>query len=350
MLDFEIDPLVHAGMADKTILITGACGTVAGELLRQIATLSPKRIIGIDHDEAGLFFRQMEYRDDPRFAFHLANVRDLDSLTSRFEGVDIVLHTAALKHVPLCEDAPLEAIQTNIVGTQNVLVAARKAGVERVLFTSTDKAVNPTNVMGTSKLMAERLVTASNTDNAPISLTTRFGNVLGSSGSVVPVFRRQIAEGGPVTVTDASMSRFIMTLTQASTLVLESTFLGNAGDVLITKMPVVNINDLAHVMIEALAPLHGRKPDDIEVTNMGTRPGEKLYEELMNEEEVRRSWDIGDFLLVQPALSESGRPETAVDRPDRPYNSDVETALTRLELHDFLDESQLLFGPEGDTQ
>jgi len=338
----SLSELVKTELSGKRIVITGCCGTVGQELLRLIAGAEPASVIGIDHDEGGLFFLGLQYRDDDRFAFKLANIRDLDSIRERLEGIDLVLHTAALKHVPLCEDAPLEAVHTNIIGTQNVLNASRKSGVKRLLFTSTDKAVNPTNVMGTSKLMAERLVTAFAGTSDMVASTTRFGNVLGSSGSVLPVFRQQIAAGGPVTVTDPEMTRFIMTLTAASSLVLESAFLGGAGDVVITKMPIANINDLAHVMVNELAPMYGRDPDDIEIKVIGPRPGEKRYEELMNDEEVRRSFDVGDFLVVRPALSSLEEPPNAVGRPDRPYNSHHEVALTRDELRDFLNTNGLL--------
>jgi len=340
----SLSELVQSELQGRRIAVTGCCGTVGQELLRLIALAQPESVIGIDHDEGGLFFLQLQYRDDKRFSFKLANIRDIGSLRERLVGVDLVLHTAALKHVPLCEDAPLEAVHTNIVGTQNVIDAAKSCGVERLLFTSTDKAVNPTNVMGTSKLMAERLVTASAGTPGMTASTTRFGNVLGSSGSVLPVFRRQIAAGGPVTVTDPEMTRFVMTLTDATALVLESTFMGESGDVVITKMPIANINDLAHVMVEEVAPMYGRNPEDIEITVIGSRPGEKRYEELMNEEEVRRSFDVGDFLIVRPALESLEAPPNAVGQPDRPYNSHHETAMTRDELRDFLRTNGLLEG------
>lgn len=328
------------------IVVTGSCGTVGSELLSQLAGTAAASIVGLDHDEAGLFFQDMTHSSDERIAFNLANVRDVASLARRFKGADLVIHTAALKHVPLCEESPLEAIQTNITGTQNVIEAAVDANVSRLLFTSTDKAVNPTNVMGTSKLMAERLVTASLAHSDLVASTTRFGNVLGSSGSVLPVFRKQIASGGPVTVTDPEMTRFVMTLGEASTLVLQSIFIAGPGDVVITKMPIANIADLAAVMVEELAPHYGRRPEDIEIVTIGTRPGEKRYEELMNEEEVRRSFDVGDFLVVRPALLKLEAPKGSVGRPDRPYNSHEEVAMTRDQLRDFLVANDLMKAEE----
>lgn len=330
----------------QRVLVTGSCGTVGEELLRQLATSEASSILGIDHNEGGLFFQGLNFAADERFRFRLANIRDRSSLNSCMTDVTLVLHTAALKHVPLCEQSPLEAVATNIVGTQNVIDAAREAGVGRLLFTSTDKAVNPTNVMGTSKLMAERLVTAASNESAMTMSTTRFGNVLGSSGSVLPVFRKQIAQGGPVTVTDPEMTRFVMTLADATSLVLDSLPIGSSGDVLITKMPIANINDLAHVMVEELAPSHGLTANDVAIETIGARPGEKRYEELMNEEEVRRSFDIGDFLVVRPALHNLVAPPASLGRPDRPYNSHVEQALTREELRAFLVRNNLV-DPDG---
>lgn len=329
-------------LAGQRIVVTGCCGTVGNEVLRQLRLSDATSVLGIDHDEAGLFFQGLDFANDDRFEFRLANMRDKTSLRASFVDASLVIHTAALKHVPLCEQSPHEAIQTNIVGTQNVLDCAQSAGVARLLFTSTDKAVNPTNVMGTSKLMAERLITASAGSGVTIASTTRFGNVLGSSGSVLPVFRKQIAKGGPVTVTDPEMTRFIMTLGDATRLVLESAFIGGPGDVVITKMPIANINDLAHVMVDTLAASFGFDPSSVQIETIGARPGEKRYEELMNEEEVRRSFDIGDFLVVRPALAKLTEPAGSVGRPDRPYNSHHEVPLTRDELRQFLESNGLL--------
>ena len=329
-------------IAGLRVAVTGACGTVGRELVRQVIQAKPQSVIATDHNESALFFLGEEYRADPRVRVRLADVRDRDAMREQFRDVDVVFHSAALKHVPLCEDAPLEAIQTNIEGAQNVLDAALANGVSRVLFTSSDKAVNPTNVMGTSKLMAERLVTAADGRSArSIAISTRFGNVLGSRGSVLPVFDQQIRAGGPVTLTDPEMTRFIMTLHEAVALVLQSTFVGHGGEVFITKMPIARIEDLAEIMIEELAPIYGHQPSSISIEQIGIRPGEKLYEELMNDEETRRTYDIGDFLVVHPALREDqtvhgGAPAT------KPYNSALEAAMTREELRDYLKRNDLL--------
>ncbi|MCB0107427.1 MAG: polysaccharide biosynthesis protein, partial [Caldilineaceae bacterium] len=225
----------------QSVLITGVCGTVGGELLRQVVKRKPAQIVGLDNNESELFFLMEEYASHPNIKLYLGDVRDKDKLIQTMRGIDIVLHSAALKHVILCEESPRDAIQSNILGVQNVIDAAMVNQVRRVLFTSSDKAVNPTNVMGTSKLMGERLMTAANATRRgdfPIFASTRFGNVLGSRGSVIPLFKRQIEQGGPVTLTDERMTRFIMTLEEAVQLVMESTFLARGGEVFVTKMPV----------------------------------------------------------------------------------------------------------------
>lgn len=335
----------------KRVLITGVCGTVGGEILRQLIGENPAAIIGIDNNESDLFFIEQEYRDqhaDIRVA--LADVRDAPSLHRIMDGVDVVLHAAALKHVHLCEQSPRQAVLTNIIGVQNVIDAASSNGVERVIFTSSDKAVNPTSVMGTSKLMGERLFSAADIRHpgeTPIFASTRFGNVLGSRGSVIPLFHRQIRAGGPVTLTDPDMTRFIMTLQEAVSLTMDSVFMARGGEVFVTKMPVLRIEDLAAVMVEVLAPRYGHDAGDIAIRTVGTRPGEKIYEELLNEEEVRRAREVDRYFIISAAL---GRDDAAAgDRATAPgaavteaYNSANQAAMTRVELRDYLTTHGLL--------
>lgn len=336
----------------RRVLITGACGTVGGEILRQLVDEGPAAIVAVDNNESELFFVEQAYRPrHPGFRVALADVRDAPSLTRLMDGVDVVLHAAALKHVHLCEQSPRQAVLTNIVGVQNVIDAAYANRVERVVFTSSDKAVNPTSVMGTSKLMGERLFTAADLRHRgkePIFASTRFGNVLGSRGSVIPLFHRQIQAGGPVTLTDPDMTRFIMTLEEAVRLVMDSVFLARGGEVFVTKMPVVRIQDLAEVMVEELAPEYGHDPADVAVQVVGSRPGEKLYEELLNEEEVRRAVEYDRYFIVNPAVPpvpdepvQPSLPEGAVP-VTRAYNSAGETPMSREELRAYLRSHGLL--------
>ncbi len=336
----------------SSVLITGVCGTIGRELLRQVVEAGASRVIGIDNNESEVFFVGQEFIMHPHVKIYVGDLRDREKFMRKMRGIDIVLHAGALKHVILCEEAPRDAIMTNIHGVQNIIDAAQACGVKRVIFTSSDKAVNPTNVMGTSKLMGERLITAANAlrydANDPIFASTRFGNVLGSRGSVIPLFRKQIAAGGPVTLTHPEMTRFIMTLKEAVHLVMESVFLANGGEVFVTKMPVVRIQDLAQVMIEELAPRAGYKPEDIEVKVIGQKSGEKLYEELMNDEETRRTAELEKYFVVTPAF-DCVYEEISYSYPDmgeigieEPYNSAHATPLSVEELRTYLIEHNLL--------
>lgn len=331
----------------KRIFITGVCGTVGTELLKQVIARDPAEIIGIDNNESELFFREQEFGHHDNVNLYLGDIRDKERVVRAMRGVDIVLHTAALKHVVLCEKTPHDAVQTNILGTHNVIDAAIANGIERVLFTSSDKAVNPTNVMGTSKLMGERLMTAANAQrrgSGPIFFSTRFGNILGSRGSVIPVFKRQIAAGGPVTLTDPNMTRFIMTLKEAVELVMESVFLACGGEVLVTKMPAVRIADLARVMIDKLAD----RPDRIKVEVIGSKPGEKLYEELMNDEETRRTAELNKYFSILPAFKsvyetiDYRYPDMSGIGVAAPYNSAIQAPMSIEALDRYLEEHVLL--------
>jgi FlaA1/EpsC-like NDP-sugar epimerase len=335
----------------KHVLVTGACGTVGQRLVEQLlSAFEVGAFTCLDNNESELMFLEERQSARRNARFVLCDIRDLPSLLRETRRVNVLFHAAAYKHVNLCERSPLEAIQTNVLGVQNIVQAAIENGVERLVFASSDKAVNPTNVMGTSKLMGERLVTAAalHPDHSgAIFLSTRFGNVLGSRGSVIPIFRDQISRGGPLTLSDPGMTRFIMSLGEAVRLVIESIALAQPGDVLITKMPAIRISDLAEVMVREFAPRCGRDPKEIEIRVVGRRPGEKLYEELMNEEETRRSWELEKYYVVRPALvlpndditAYQAREPPAVERP---YNSSNVAPLSQKELTAFLSENRLL--------
>lgn len=329
---------------DKVVMVTGSCGTIGSELVRQLVLTEAAHIICIDNNESELFFQIEYFRASEKVSCYIVDIRDREELSLRMKGVDIVLHAAALKHVGLCEDGPSQAIATNIHGTQNVIDAAKANLVERVIFTSSDKAVNPTNVMGTTKLMGERLITAASS-NDPDCVTkfgsTRFGNVLGSRGSVVPLFKRQIESGGPLTLTDRAMTRFIMSLEEAVSLVLDSVWLAENGEVLVTKMPVARIEDIAQAMITELS-------DDglVNIDEIGAKPGEKMYEELMNDEEVPRTREYGNFFVIIPSFADKNGTAYNYLRnckiPDRSYNSSLEKSMDLEEVAKYLRDSSLM--------
>ena len=338
---------------NKRVLVTGCCGTVGTELCKQLlnSSYNISELVGIDNNESGLFFIEQRFLKYDHARFTLGDVRDRDKLCRKMKGVDIVFHCAAFKHVILCERSPFEAVQTNIVGVQNVIYSACENNVKRVVFTSSDKAVNPTNVMGKSKLMGERLITAANANfkgEGTIFISTRFGNVLGSNGSVIPIFHEQIKRGGPVTLTEKDMTRFIMSIEQAVELVIDSVELAQGGEVFVTKMPIIRIADLAVVMVEELAPIYGHKPKGIEVVEMGRKPGEKLYEELMSHEETRRAMELEEYFVVLPAFRGIYRnisydyPNILSSKVDLPYVSEEGPFMSKVDLKVFLKQHNLL--------
>jgi FlaA1/EpsC-like NDP-sugar epimerase len=289
---------------NKVVLITGAAGTVGQELIRQLLPRGPAAVRALDNNETELFFLGERYRGKPGFSVHLGDVRDHRKLEDLCTGVDILFHAAAFKHVGLAEYHPFDAVQTNILGVGNVITAAGRQGVERVIFTSSDKAVHPTNVMGTTKLIGERLITAAGLNALPVRRfsSVRFGNIIGSRGSVLPVFEEQIRRGGPVTITDSNMTRFFMTKEEAVSLVLEACVLACGGEVFVTKMPVMRITDLAQAMIALMAPAYGFSPQEIPLQFVGARSGEKLYEELLTVEEMDQTLETERMFVILPSL------------------------------------------------
>jgi FlaA1/EpsC-like NDP-sugar epimerase len=337
-------------LTGKTVLITGAAGTVAGALLREVLRNRPRTIRALDSHEHGLFEVQQRLGDCKEVRWLLGDIRDPSRMRRAMEGIDVVFHCAALKHVALGEYNPFEVVQTNLVGLQNVIQAALDNRVDRVLFTSSDKAVNPTNAMGASKLMGERLMAAANEmrGTAPTRFASvRFGNILGSNGSVVDIFRKQIASGGPVTLTDPRMTRFVMGLQKAVRLVIRAAELMVGGEVFVLKMPVLCIADLAQVMIRCLAPQFGYRPEDVEVVEIGTKTGEKLYEELLTDAEVANACENGDLLvyLGERAAYETDRERAYLENmepADQQYHSGRQPLMGPAQIEDLLTDCGIL--------
>jgi UDP-glucose 4-epimerase len=277
---------------NKVLLITGGTGSFGNAVLQ--------RFLATDHfNEIRIFSRDEKKQDDmrnqlknPKLKFFIGDVRDYDSVEPATRGVDYIFHAAALKQVPSCEFFPMQAVKTNVEGTQNVIRAAGFNGVKKVICLSTDKAAYPINAMGISKAMMEKVAIAEsrNLQNTTVCLT-RYGNVMASRGSVIPLFINQIKSGIPLTITDPNMTRFLMSLNDAVELVLFAFENGNQGDLFVNKAPAATIGDLAQA-IKALAKL------DNEIKVIGTRHGEKLYETLCTREEMAKAEDMGDFYRI----------------------------------------------------
>lgn len=284
---------IRTSLRNRVVMVTGASGSIGSEVCRQLLDFGPRKIILLDQSEFGIFQMEQEFlalrkdpaRSLPQLEFIVEDITDKDSMMRIFmlHRPAVVFHAAAYKHVPLMESNPQAAVRNNVFGTQVLVDVADRFAVERFVMISTDKAVRPTNVMGATKLIAEQYLHSVASRSKTRFITVRFGNVLNSAGSVVPTFRRQIEEGGPVTVTDPEMLRYFMTIPEAVQLVLQSGAVGEGGDVLILDMgEPVRIVDLAKDMIR----LSGQRyPDDIDIVFTGLRPGEKLYEELFYETE-----------------------------------------------------------------
>jgi FlaA1/EpsC-like NDP-sugar epimerase len=317
-------PLDRDGMArlvrGRRVLVTGAGGTIGSELVRQAAALAPGELVLLDHSEYALWQIDLEigekYPTLPRRAV-IADVRDAARMGVTFGEAqpELVFHAAALKHVPMMEANPLEALLTNALGTRIVADAAREAGARAMVMISTDKAVNPTSVMGVSKRLAEMYCQAVDDPSGMRCVTVRFGNVLGSTGSVVPLFRRQLERGGPLTVTHPEMQRYFMTVREAVELVLQATVVavanGHGGGIFVLDMgKPVKILDLARQMIR----LAGLRPDeDVAIRFTGLRPGEKLYEELFHGEEPPAPTGHAGLLMATPRTADAGIVGGAID-------------------------------------
>lgn len=288
-VELDMD-MISNELTNKTILVTGAGGSIGSEICRQVCNFYPERIILLGHGENSIYLINRELRN--RFGKNVDIVpiiADVQNRARMFEIMETykpyaVYHAAAHKHVPLMEDNPEEAVRNNILGTKNAAEAAKNAEVKKFVMISTDKAVNPPNVMGASKRIAEMIIQSLNDETHRTNfVAVRFGNVLGSRGSVIPLFKSQIEEGGPVTVTHPEMTRYFMTIPEASRLVLQAGALAEGGEVFVLDMgEPVKIVDLARNLIK----LSGKKEDDIRITYTGIRPGEKMFEELMNKDEV----------------------------------------------------------------
>ena len=278
---------------DKVLLITGGTGSFGNAVLKRFLDSDLKEIRIFSRDEKKQDDMRKKYNND-KLKFYIGDVRDAHSVQEAMKGVDYVFHAAALKQVPSCEFFPLQAVQTNIIGTGNVLDAAIENKVKKVIVLSTDKAAYPINAMGMSKALMEKVAVAKGRnvgENGTIICRTRYGNVMGSRGSVIPLFRKQIKEGNPLTITNPEMTRFMMTLNDAVDLVIYAFEHGKQGDLFVQKAPAATIETLAQAVC---------KMENVEenIKHIGTRHGEKLYEVLVTKEEMLNAEDLGDYFRV----------------------------------------------------
>jgi len=284
---------------DKTVVVTGGTGSIGSEIIRQLLKTRAKQIRIFSRDEHKQHELRSELGLDKRLRYLIGDIRDKERLDFAFKGVDICFHAAALKHVPVCEYNPFEAVKTNIIGTQNVIEIALRHNIEKVLAISTDKAADPASVLGASKLMMERLVTAANATigkNRTRFASVRFGNVLNSRGSVIDLWKKQIEEGKPVTVTDKRATRFFMDIPEAVQLVFSALSTMQGGEIFVLKMkPARRVIDFAKDVIEKYG--RGRR---VTIKLIGLRPGEKLHETLMTEDESEHAVEIKDMFVILP--------------------------------------------------
>ncbi len=277
---------------DKVLLISGGTGSFGNAILRRFLSTDIKEIRVFSRDELKQDNMRKFYNND-KLKFYIGDVRDINSIDNAMNGVDFVFHAAALKQVPSCEFYPMQAVQTNVIGTENILNSAINANVKKVIALSTDKAVYPINAMGVSKAMMERVIVAKGRSNSGTMIAcTRYGNVMASRGSVIPLFIDQIRNGEPITVTDPQMTRFMMSLDQAVDLVLFAFKNGESGDIFVQKAPAATIEMLAKCITNIL------DKQDHEIKIIGTRHGEKLYETLLTKEEMVKAIDLDNYYRI----------------------------------------------------
>ncbi|NYB74502.1 polysaccharide biosynthesis protein [Sedimentibacter hydroxybenzoicus DSM 7310] len=322
---------------EKTVLVTGGGGSIGSELCRQIASYSPEKLIILDIYENNAYSIQQEllrtYGGDLTMEVEIASVRDKNKLNKLFESknIDIVFHAAAHKHVPLMEKNPEEAIKNNVIGTYNLVQVAHEYKIEKFVLISTDKAVNPTNIMGATKRIAEMIIQSYNKHSKTEFVAVRFGNVLGSNGSVIPLFKEQIKAGGPVTITHEEITRYFMTIPEAVQLVLRASSMAEGGEIFVLDMgQPVKIKELAYNLIR----LSGLEPEvDINIQYTGLRPGEKLYEELLiSQDKNQIKTNIDKVFIERPTeFDEQELFELIVQLEKAAYDLDIETIILLIE-------------------
>lgn len=332
-------------MDGQTVLVTGGGGFIGSALVEHLVDSGPTTVRVFDNDEQRLFATRQRLgarREDLEFV--VGDLRDRDRVAEAVRGVDTVFHAGAMKHVGFGEYNPAQTVATNVRGTRNLLRAAGAEGVDALTAVSTDKASNPTSVMGATKLIMERLVAAANvragTDGMSLNCV-RFGNVLGSPGSVVPVFLDQVRQGGPLTVTDPDMTRFLMSVDRAVELILKGNDRGADGEVVVLKMPAFRLGDLVEAIVETWAPRYGYDPADVPIDYVGRRPGERVHEKLVSRDEIPKAREYEDMFVIVPETDDREVENTL----DGEYTSADADRLSKAELVEMIEDVAIAAGP-----
>lgn len=339
---------------NKSILITGGTGTVGSSLIEYILENYSVKVIRIlSRDETKQnFLKNRLKRFENKLRFFIGDIRDKNRLRMAIENVNIVFHLAALKHVVACEYNPFEAIKTNIIGLQNLIELSKENNIEKMIFTSTDKAATPSNTMGVTKLLGEKLITAANYykgEAQTIYYSVRFGNILGSRGSLIPIIKNQIKNDLPITLTHGDMTRYIMASKMSLKLIIQTLSIAQGGEVFVLKMGVIRITDLIEILIEHFAKKYNKDTGKIKIQETGMFVGEKLYEELFSIEESERTYEMDQMYIIFPQLTEVSKKIDLEKYPNvrkfdnsKPFNSKFAPFLTKIEIEEFLIDNNIV--------
>lgn len=321
---------------NKNILVIGGTGTIGQALVSKLIGYNPKVIRILSRDEFKQYQMQQKLGVHRNIRFLLGDVREKERVYKAMHNIDIVFDLAALKHVPSCEYNPFEAVKTNVLGTQNVIECAIENKVKKVIYASSDKAVSPTNTMGATKLLAERLIASADYwkgGSTPVFAAVRFGNVIGSRGSVIPLWKEQIIKNREITITDPDMTRFMMSIDDAVKLTLEACEIARGGEIFVLKMPAVRLGDLADAVIGNVGDELKVAREQISINYIGLRPGEKMYEELMTEDEYMYAVEYKDMLALQPLYSQI---KSNIE-DYKNFNSGNQVKLSKKEIRELVD-------------
>ncbi len=313
---------------NKNILVIGGTGTIGQALVSRLVFQKPKVVRIFSRDEFKQHQMQQKLEGFRNIRFLLGDVRDRERLYKAMHRIDVVFDLAALKHVPACEYNPFEAVKTNVLGTQNVIECSIENKVKRVIYASSDKAVSPTNTMGATKLLAERLIASADYwkgGKTPIFAAVRFGNVVNSRGSVVPLWEEQILNRREITVTDPDMTRFMISIDSAVDLTLKACETAKGGEIFVLKMPVVRLGDFAEAVIEKVCIKAGIPVSEVNIRIIGLRPGEKMYEELMTKDEAQYAVEYEDMYVLQPLEKCTGN----LNKSPKKYRSDEQKPMDK---------------------